>query len=143
MSEYTEGQAVKGKHPPKECPDGFYWRKTKGQDEFKLYPKKERKAAGTGVAHDGEEQVRLTVNRVAEGVRNYMQHEEGFKQVVELANLSGKALQNLALWATNAAHAKVALEQVKSTAVAKANAALRDAGLMIGPGGVIQPLPSA
>jgi len=143
MSEYTEGQAVKGKHPPKECPDGFYWRKTKGQDEFKLYPKKERKAAGTSGAHDGEEQVRLTVNRVAEGVRNYMQHEEGFKQVVELANLSGKALQNLALWATNAAHAKVALEQVKSTAVAKANAALRDAGLMIGPGGVIQPLPSA
>jgi len=142
MTEFSEGQAVKGKHPPKDCPENFYWRKTKGQDEFKLYPKKERKAAGTGAAADGEETVRLTINRVAEGVRNYMQHEDGFKQVVEIANLSGKALQNLAQWSTNAAHAKIALEQVKQTAVAKANAALRDAGLMIGPGGVVLPIPT-
>jgi hypothetical protein len=141
MADYTEGQVVKGKHPPKDCPSGCYWRKTKGQDEFKLYPKKERKIAGTNAAADGEETVRLTINRVAEGVRNYMQHEEGFKQVVEIANLSGKALQNLALWSTNAAQAKIALEQVKQTAVAKANAALRDAGLMIGPGGQILPIP--
>ena len=141
MSEYTEGQAVKGKHPPRECPDGFYWRKTKGEDEFKLYPKKERKAAGTGAASTGEKEVRLTINRVAEGVRNYMQHEEGFKQVIATANLSGKALQNLALWSTNAANAKVELEKVKATAVARANAALKDAGLMIGPGGAILPIP--
>ena len=52
------------------------------------------------------------------------------------------ALQNLAQWSTNAAHAKIALEQVKQTAVAKANAALRDAGLMIGPGGVVLPIPT-
>ena len=143
MSEYTEGQVVKGKNPPRECPDGFYWRKLMGLDEFKLYLKKERKIGGTSVPRSGEDTVRLTINRVAEGVRNYMQHEEGFKQVIATANLSGKALQNLALWANNAATAKLELEKVKASAVAKANAALKDAGLMIGPGGAIQPIPSA
>ncbi len=142
MSEYIEGQAVKGKHPPRECPEGCYWRKTKGQDEFKLYPKKERKVAGTGVARNDEDKVRLTIGRVADGVRNYMQHEEGFKEVMVAANLSGKALQNLALWAQNAARAKLDVEQVKSTAVAKANAALRDAGLIIGPDGAISQITS-
>jgi len=134
---------VKGKNPPKECPSGFYWRKAMGQDEFKLYLKKERKAPGTSVVQDDEEGVRLTIKRVAQGIRNYMQHEEGFKQVMELANLSGKALQNLALWSTNAAAAKLEVEKVKSQAVAKANAALKDAGLMIGPDGSVKPLPSA
>ncbi len=142
MAEYTEGQVVKGKNPPRECPGGFYWRKVMGLDEFKLYPKKERKAPGKSVTEDGEEEARLTVKRVAAGVRNYMQHEEGFKQVMEVANLSGKALQNLALWATNAATVKAEAEKVKATAVAKANAALKDAGLMIGPGGSIQPIPT-
>ena len=83
------------------------------------------------------------VNRVAFGVRNYMQNEAGFKEVMAAANLSGKALQNLALWSGNAATAKIELEQVKMTAVAKANAALRDAGLMIGPDGSVQPIPTA
>ena len=45
MTGYAEGQVVKGKQPPIECPHGFYWRKTMGLDEFKLYAKKERKAA--------------------------------------------------------------------------------------------------
>ena len=143
MAEYTEGQVVKGKHPPQECPDGFYWRKVMGVDAFKLLTRKERKAPGTNVAKSLDDEVRLTVNRVAAGIRAYMQNEEGFKQVMEAANLSGKALQNLGLWINNAAKAKVELEQVKVTAVAKANAALRDAGLMIGPGGSVQPIPTA
>ena len=143
MIEYTEGQVVKGKNPPRECPDGFYWRKLMGLDEFKLYLKKERKTPGTSIAKDDEEEVRLTVNRVATGIRTYMQHEEGFKRVMEAAHLSGKALQNLALWITNAAAAKAETEKVKALAVAKANAALKDAGLMIGPGGSVQPIPPA
>lgn len=143
MAEHKEGQIVKGKNPPTECPDGFYWRKVMGLDAFKLLVKKERKAPGTSSARHIDDEVRLTVNRVALGIRNYMQNEEGFKEVVAAANLSGKALQNLALWATNAATAKVELEQVKATAVAKANAALRDAGLMIGPDGAVQPIPTA
>ena len=142
MAEYTEGQIVKGKNPPQECPAGFYWRKVMGLDAFKLLTKKERKAPGTSAPKSMEDEVRLTVNRVAVGVRNYMQNEEGFKQVMAVANLSGKALQNLALWATNAAHAKISVEQVKQTAVAKANAALRDAGLMIGPDGAVHPIPT-
>lgn len=142
MTEYIEGQVVKGKNPPRECPDGFYWRKLMGLDEFKLYIKKERKVGDASVSPSSEDKVRLTINRVAEGVRNYMQHEEGFKQVIVAANLSGKALQNLALWATNAAAAKLEVEKVKASAVAKANAALRDAGLMIGPDGSVQPIPT-
>jgi len=142
MTEYIEGQVVKGKNPPRECPDGFYWRKAMGLDEFKLYPKKERKQAGTSVAKDSEEEIRLTVNRVAAGIRMYMQHEEGFKRVMEAANLSGKALQNLAMWTNNAAAIKAEAEKVKAQAVAKANAALKDAGLMIGPGGSVQPIPT-
>jgi len=142
MVAYTEGQVVKGKNPPQECPDGCYWRKVMGVDAFKLYPRKERKAQGPRAAKDGEDKVRLTVSRVAEGVRNYLQNEEGFKQVMQAAELSGKALQNLALWAAAAAAAKVEVEQVKATAVSKANAALKDAGLMIGPGGSVQPLPT-
>ena len=140
MAEHKEGQIVKGKNPPTECPVGFYWRKVMGEDAFKLLVRKERKAPGTSGAR---EEVRLTVNRVAAGVGTYMQDEEGFKQVMAAANLSGKALQNLALWATNAAHAKISVEQVKQTAMAKANAALRDAGLMIGPDGAVHPIPTA
>ena len=143
MAEYTEGQVVKGKIPPKECPEGFYWRKIMGEDAFKLLTRKERKAPGTNVAKSLDDEVRLTVNRVAAGIRAYMQNEEGFKQVMAAANLSGKALQNLGLWINNAAKAKVELEQTKVTAVAKANAALRDAGLMIGADGSVQPIPTA
>ena len=137
MAEYTEGQIVKGKNPPQECPAGFYWRKVMGLDAFKLLTKKERKAPGTNAP---KSIVRLTVNRVAVGVRNYMQNEEGFKQVMQAANLSGKALQNLARWSNEAAAAKIEQEQLKVTAVAKANAALKDAGLMIGPDGSVQPI---
>lgn len=143
MTEYTEGQVVKGKNPPQTCPAGFYWRKVMGEDAFKLLVKKERKAPGTKVAKSIDDEVRLTVNRVAAGIRAYMQNEEGFKEVMAAANLSGKALQNLGLWVNNVAKAKVDLEQVKVTAVAKANAALRDAGLMIGPDGSVQPIPTA
>ena len=140
MAEYTEGQIVKGKNPPQECPAGFYWRKVMGLDAFKLLTKKERKAPGTSAPKSMEDEVRLTVNRVAVGVRNYMQNEEGFKQVMQVANLSGKALQNLARWSNEAAAAKIEQEQLKVTAVAKANAALKDAGLMIGPDGSVQPI---
>jgi hypothetical protein len=143
MTEYAEGQVVRGTHPPKECPEGFYWRKMMGVDAFKLYPKKERKAArvSPGLGSEAEEP-RLTINRVAEGVRSYMQHEEGFKRVMEAASLSAKALQNLAMWANAAATAKAEREKVRLTAVAKANAALKDAGLMIGPDGTVQPIPT-
>ena len=82
MVEYTVGQVVKGRNPPRECPEGFYWRKVKGLDEFRLYPKRERHVSN-GVPADDEEGPRLTVNRVAAGVRYYMQHEEGFKRVME------------------------------------------------------------
>jgi len=58
------------------------------------------------------------------------------------ANLSGKALQNLVSWINKAAAAKVEAEKVKAMAVAKANAALKDAGLMIGPGGSVQAIPT-
>jgi hypothetical protein len=142
MTEYAEGQVVKGKHPPQACPAGFYWRKVMGVDAFKLLVKKERKAPGTSGAKSIDDEVRLTVNRVAAGIRAYMQNEEGFKQVMSAANLSGKALQNLAAWSTNAVIAKIELEQVKVTAVTKANAALRDAGLMIGSDGSIKPIPT-
>ena len=144
MTEYAEGQVVKGKQPPSECPDGFYWRKTVGLDEFKLYPRKERKAARASAAPGGEgEEHRMTVNRVAEGVRYYMQNEDGFKRVMDAATLSVKALQNLSMWANAAAIAKAEKEKVRMAAVAKANAALKDAGLMIGPDGTVQPIPSA
>ena len=143
MAEHKEGQIVKGKNPPQECPEGFYWRKVMGVDAFKLLVKKERKAPGTSGTKSIDDEVRLTVNRVAFGVRDYMQNEAGFKEVMAAANLSGKALQNFALWSGNAATAKIELEQVKVTAVAKANAALRDAGLMIGPDGSVQPIPTA
>lgn len=142
MTEYAEGQVVKGKQPPHECPLGYYWRKLMGEDAFKLYLKKERMASGAGVATGGDDDgPRLTINRVAEGVRTYMQHEEGFKKVVEAARLSSKALQNLATWSSAAATAKAEKEKVRTAAVAKANAALKDAGLMIGPDGTVQPIP--
>ena len=144
MTEHTEGQVVKGTKPPGECPVGFYWRKSVGVDAFKLYPKKERKIARTSAAPSGVgEEPRMTVNRVAEGVRSYMQHEEGFKRVMDAARLSVKALQNLSMWANAAAIAKAEQEKVRTTAVAKANAALKDAGLMIGPDGSVQPIPVA
>jgi hypothetical protein len=138
MTEYAEGQVVKGKQPPTECPDGFYWRKLMGQDAFKLYLRKERKAGTTDGDTAGS---RMTIPRVAEGVRFYMQNEEGFKRVVEAASLSVKALQNLSTWANAVATEKAEKEKVRSTALAKANAALKDAGLMIGPDGTVQPIP--
>jgi len=144
MTEYTEGQVVKGKLPPSECPDGFYWRKTVGLDQFKLYPKKERKAPRPSAGMVGEDaELRLTVNRVAAGVRYYMQHEEGFKLVMDAASLSSKALQNFATWSSAAAAVKAEKEKARTSAVAKANAALRDAGLVIGPDGTVQPIPPA
>ncbi len=137
MTEYTLGQVVKGRTPPETCPEGFYWRKLMGEDAFKLYLRKERKAT----IGDGEtEGPRITINRVAEGVRYYMQHEEGFKRVVETANLSVKALQNLAAWSQTAAVAKTERDKLRMAALAKANAALRDAGLTIGPDGSIRPI---
>lgn len=142
MTEYGEGQVVKGKQPPNECPLGYYWRKLMGEDAFKLYLKKERRAPGSSAAQGGEDDgPRLTINRVAEGVRNYMQHEEGFKKVVEAARLSSKALQNLAAWSNAAAMEKAEKEKALTVAVAKANAALRDAGMMIGTDGRVQPIP--
>ena len=109
MTEHKAGQVVKGKNPPTECPVGFYWRKVMGMDAFKLLVKKERKAPGTSGTKSIDDEVRLTVNRVAFGIRNYMQNEAGFKEVMAAANLSGKALQNLALWSGNAAKAKIEL----------------------------------
>ena len=144
MTEYALWQVVKGKNPPAECPEGFYWRKSLGVDEFKLYPKKARKRPEGRDALDGViEKPPASVKRVAAGVRFYMQHEEGFKQVVDAANLSVKALQNLAMWANAAATVKAEREKVRLAAVAKANAALKDAGLMIGPDGTVQPIPAA
>ena len=145
MPTYTEGQVIKGKNPPSECPDGFYWRKVAGLDEFKLYPRKERKAPGTGAAAlAGEEDgPRLTANRVAAGIRHFMQNEEGFRRIMETANLSLKSLQNLAKWTAAVALAKEEAEKARLAAVSKANSALRDAGLMIGPDGKIQPIPTA
>ena len=141
MTEYTEGQVVKGHSPPKECPDGYYWRKAMGLEEFRLYRKKVRKAPSTSAARDGEgEESRLTVGRVAAGIRFYMQNEDGFKRVMEAADLSVKALQNLAMWTNAAATAKAEREKAKAAAVAKANAALKDAGLMIGADGSVQPI---
>lgn len=140
MTEYEVGQVVKGTRPPSQCPDGCYWRKIMGEDAFKLYPRMERKA---GVAPRSEsDEPRLTVNRIAEGIRSHMQHEEGFKRVMEAANLSAKALQNLAAWSHAAAVSKAEQEKVRTTALSKANAALRDAGLMIGPDGTVQPIPT-
>ena len=142
--EYIEGQVVKGKSPPKECPDGFYWRKVAGMDEFKLYPKRERQASDAGATVDGEAGgPRLTINRVAAGVRHFMQHQEGFDRVMEAANLSLKALQNLAAWSNAAAIAKAEKEKTRTAAVMRANAALKDAGLMIGSDGKVQPIPPA
>jgi len=113
-----------------------------GLDEFKLYPKKERvPSAKTGVAL--EEGPRLTPVRVAAGIRVYMQHEEGFKKIMEIADLSAKALQNLAAWSTAAASVKLEKEKAKASALARANAALKDAGLTIGPNGLVQPIPPA
>jgi hypothetical protein len=144
MTQYAEGQVVKGKQPPSECPDGFYWRKSVGLDEFKLYAKKERRLAVAGVAACGQtDEPRMTVNRVAEGMRYYMQHEEGFKRVMDAADLSAKALHNLATWANAAAAVKAEKEKVRTAALSKANAALRDAGLMIGLDGTVQPIPAA
>lgn len=140
MTEYAEGQVIKGTKPPSECPAGFYWRKTKGVDSFRLYPKKERKGAGPLASGSLGEEPRMTVNRVAEGVRAHLQHEEGFKRVMEAASLSAKALQNLATWCNAAATAKAEKEKVRAAALAKANAALKDAGLTIGPDGTVQPI---
>ena len=137
MVEYVIGQVVKGRQPPSECPEGYYWRKVMGEDAFKLYIRKERVTGTTG-ENDGP---RLTVNRMAEGVRLYLQHEEGFKRVMETANLSVKAFQNLAKWSDAAAVAKAERDKVRLAAVAKANAALKDAGLMIGPDGSVQSIP--
>jgi hypothetical protein len=142
MTEYVEGQVVKGKLPPNTCPAGFYWRKVMGEDAFKLYTKKERQVGGAAAGAVGEEP-RLTEKRVAEGIRFYMQHEEGFKRVMDIANLSAKALQNLATWSTAAATVKAEKEKVRQAALAKANAALKDAGLMIGADGAVQSIPVA
>ena len=144
MTEYTEGQVVKGQHPPKECPDGYCWRKSLGLEQFKLYPKKARKAPGASATPGQEgDDVRLTVARVAAGIRFYMQNEEGYKRVMEVADLSVKALQNLAMWTNALATAKAEKEKAKALALAKANAALRDAGLMIGADGSVQPVTPA
>lgn len=141
MANYVLGQIVKGKNPPKECPEGFYWRKAMGVDEFKLYLKKERAEAGSRPAADIEAGPKLTIGRVAAGVRHFMQNEEGFNRVMAVADLSAKALQNLAAWSTVLAAAKAEKEKARQAALSKANAALRDAGLMIGPDGKVQPIP--
>ena len=142
MTGHIEGQVVKGKQPPSECPHGYYWRKTMGLDEFKLYAKKERKAA-SAAPHGEDEGPRMTANRVAEGVRRYMQNEDRFKRVMDAAALSAKALQNFSTWANIIAVAKAEKEKTLTTAVAKANAALRDAGLMLAPDGTVQRIPTA
>ena len=142
MANYAIGQVVKGKAAPAGCPEGTYWRKVKGKDEFKLYEKHERQVRVAGVQLE-DEGPRLTARRVAAGIRVYMQHQEGFKQVMDIAALSGKALQNLAQWTAAAAEVKLEAERVKTAAVAKANAALKDVGLMITRDGLVQPLRDA
>jgi hypothetical protein len=142
MTQYTVGQVVKGKHPPSECPEGFYWRKAMGLEEFKLYPKPERHAAAKSGAGT-ESTARLTAGRGAAGIRLHIQPEEGFKQVMQEADLSVRALQNLAAWSTAAANSKAEKEKVKSAALAKANSALKEAGLTIGTDGAIHPIPAS
>lgn len=136
---YVVGQVIKGKVPPSECPEGTYWRKQQGRDEFKLYERKERQSSGLrGAAL--EEGPRLTQARVAAGIRFYMQNEQGFKEVMALADLSAKALQNLMNWSSALATVKVEQERVKTQALAKAKDALKEAGLTIGPDGSLQPI---
>ena len=143
MAEYAEGQEVKGKFRPKECPLGFYWRKTTGEDEFKLYPKKERKTSGTALTHVEDDGPKLTARRVAAGIRFYMQNEDGFKRVMAEADLSAKSLQNLSQWTNAMAAVKAEKEKIRTSAVSKANSALKDAGLMIAPDGTVQLIPTA
>ena len=72
--------------------------------------------------------VRLTVPRMADGLRTHMQHREGFDSVMAAAILSEKALSNLILWLKDwQEKATQRAIEVKKAAVADAQEAARKA----------------
>jgi hypothetical protein len=105
-------------------PDGTRWQRPMTAEELVAHAK--AKLAAPKAHHAGE--VRLTVARMADGLRTHMQHREGFDAVMEAAILSEKALSNLILWLKDWQDkaAQRAIE-AKKTAVADAQAAARKA----------------
>jgi len=105
-------------------PDGSRWQRPMTAEELAEHAK--AKSAAPKVHHATE--VRLTVARMADGLRTHMQHRGGFDAVMEAAILSEKALSNLILWLKDWQEkaAQGAIE-AKKTAVAAAQEAARKA----------------
>jgi hypothetical protein len=74
-------------------PDGTRWQRPMTADE--LAARAAAKSAAPQAAPAGAP--RLTVPRMADGLRIHMQHRLGFDAVMQAANLSEKVLSNLIL----------------------------------------------
>ena len=72
-----------------------------------------RAAKGPRVAAAGGTELRLTVGRLAEGMRDHMQMKEKFLAVMDEANLADKAVENLIGWLTEW-RARAAQRQIES-----------------------------
>lgn len=107
-------------------PDGTRWQRPMTAEE--LAARAAAKSAAPQAAAAGAP--RLTVPRMADGLRIHMQHREGFDEVMQAANLSEKALSNLILWLGDwQAKALQRAIDAKKAAVAAAQEAARKAEL--------------
>jgi len=111
-------------------PDGTRWQRPLTAEELVT-----RAAAKTNPPKTPQEgAVRLTVLRMADGLRTHMQCREGFDAVMQAANLSEKAIANLMLWLTDwqtkavqrAIDAKKAAVEAAQAAARKAETELRE-----------------
>jgi hypothetical protein len=120
---YNRGRAKNG-YLVVSKPDGTRWQRPMTAEELTAHAT--AKSMAPKAHHAGE--VRLTVSRMADGLRTHMQHREGFDAVMEAASLSEKALSNLILWLGDwqAKAAQQAID-VKKAAVAAAQEAARKA----------------
>ena len=90
---YTQGNPGQGRVKQIGDDGKFYSRPRTAEEEALWAQKKAREVGGAGGVH-------LTVARFGEGVREHMQTQEKFLAVMDAANFSDKAAQNLVGWLT-------------------------------------------
>ena len=106
-------------------PDGTRWQRPMTADEI---AKRAADKAHAPKTPPPDNAVRLTVLRMADGLRTHMQCREGFDAVMQAASLSEKALSNLQLWIADwQAKAMQQAIDAKKAALAAAQEAARKA----------------
>ena len=107
-------------------PDGTRWQRPMTPEELANRAASKTNAPKTPQAGA----MRLTVLRMADGLRTHMQFREGFDAVMQAANLSEKAITNLILWLSDwQAKAVQRAIDAKKASVEAAQAAARKAEL--------------